>query len=674
MIASDDIITLSSLYASVEASAAAAARLRRFASAPDDDLSDAIDEDAAARRLNGVAVPLVFYLSVVPELPEREVPFDTAIDVALKDLVRRGETMFAAAKQLMGDYPEHAEQILEAARLSSVFETSGLRSVLGAIGADEDFKEAGPVLADGRRRYQLGQLIGQGAYGRVFAGTDLNIGEGDEAACAIKVLDRVDAASADDLRSEARKLRSVRHPNVVRVYDCDETEDGRVFLVMERVEGRPLSSLQSDELQHLERSTFLRIAQELLAAVSACHQLGLLHADIKPANVLLDAAADPLAGRVLLTDFGLARTTTGERGDASCAPNGTPAYMAPELQGRRSPPTIASDVYSTGMALRALAGLAPLNYGGSVAVPPWVDERLRAILDRACAVESQQRMSSAVELSTTIAAWADDRAIAWLDQSWRTRGVLAVKRRPWRAAACAVGTVALLAIGGAAVAKSQHLALESARAEAESRVRQIVELNDGDLRSYNPWRDWVTTAALIDRLQSTNEFIVIDPDSGIDAQIDRIAAALDDRTHESGSLQFQIMQANLVLLHLIDRGSREDTPERLQACLVWSERTLEPGDPFIETLQLMQHCLAVKRAIDFEYDQDVPFEGLAELQAHHEYLKSWLVGQTAEFQKPITREQFSDPVFRVVCRILALTSHDSLLTDSAVLDALRDCQ
>ncbi len=176
--------------------------------------------------------------------------------------------------------------------------------------------------------------------GEVYRADDLTL----EQPVALKFLPVTVAASEASLtrfRNEVRVARQVSHPNVCRVYDVGEI-DGHVFLSMEYVDGEDLASLLR-RIGRLPSDKALEIARKLCAGLAAAHEKGVLHRDLKPGNVMLDAR-----GQVLLTDFGLAGLAS-QIADAEIR-NGTPAYMAPEqLSGREV--TAQSDIYSLGLVL-----------------------------------------------------------------------------------------------------------------------------------------------------------------------------------------------------------------------------------------------------------------------------------------------------------------------------------
>jgi serine/threonine-protein kinase len=154
---------------------------------------------------------------------------------------------------------------------------------------------------------------------------------------------------------EARAEAKIVHPNVVSVHDIGEAEDGRPFIVMDYVEGRSLQAIIAEEAPLAsERVAILGVG--IARALAAAHALGIVHRDVKPANVIVDGQGIPH-----LMDFGLAR----ELGDADpelTAPGvlvGTALYVAPE-QARHGTASPAGDLYSLGAVLyHALTGQPP---------------------------------------------------------------------------------------------------------------------------------------------------------------------------------------------------------------------------------------------------------------------------------------------------------------------------
>lgn len=207
---------------------------------------------------------------------------------------------------------------------------------------------AGVALGD---RYELASRIAVGGMGEVWKASDRVIGR----TVAVKVLrpELVDAPGfLDRFRAEGQHAARVDHDGIARVYDYGEHE-GSAFLVMELVQGEPLSRILSRE-GPLAPERVLDIVEQTASALHAAHGAGLVHRDIKPDNLLLEPS-----GRVKITDFGIARAADQVPFTVAGQVMGTVQYAAPEqLSGR--PVTAASDIYSLGVvAYEALAGERP---------------------------------------------------------------------------------------------------------------------------------------------------------------------------------------------------------------------------------------------------------------------------------------------------------------------------
>ena len=253
-------------------------------------------------------------------------------------------------------------------------------------------------------RYQLGEVIGRGGMGVVRRGVDLRLRRD----VAIKLL-HPDLGAPADVRhrfeDEARAAAQLSHPAAVTVFDSGE--DGDVaFLVMECLPGRTLADQLMDGPLAPERVHALAV--DLLGALHAAHSLGILHRDVKPANVLITAD-----GRPKLADFGIAKMAEGTDHTLTGLIIGTPAYLSPErLAGGAATP--ATDLYSLAVMLyEALSGEKPfsgdtplaLAYSLQTSTPvpiatrcPGVDPRLAAAIDRAMAREPSERFGSATEM------------------------------------------------------------------------------------------------------------------------------------------------------------------------------------------------------------------------------------------------------------------------------------
>ena len=202
-------------------------------------------------------------------------------------------------------------------------------------------------------RYRLEELIGEGGMGSVWRATDDVL----EREVAVKVFWVSAAEETDATRreSEKRLLASVSHPSLVTLFDAHLSRDGQSFLVMEHVDGGTLSALIARGPIALRDAASL--ATDLGEALHVVHLAGIIHRDVKPANILL---RPPLTAdhtfRAVLADFGIAHIADAARVTTPGTAMGTAAYISPE-QVRGHAPTPASDIYSLGLVLlEALSG------------------------------------------------------------------------------------------------------------------------------------------------------------------------------------------------------------------------------------------------------------------------------------------------------------------------------
>lgn len=195
-------------------------------------------------------------------------------------------------------------------------------------------------------RYRLVERIDEGGAGEVWQARDERLGRD----VAIKILGpSADDAFRERFADEARRAAAVSHPNIVTVFD--EGRDGAdAFMVMELVRGRTLRDVVAERGPLLPHEA-ARIVAQIAAALDAAHEAGVIHCDVKPANVIVDQQ-----GKAKLTDFGIARAARGPREHELI---GTARYIAPErIEGRA--PTERSDIYSLGLvAYELMAGRPP---------------------------------------------------------------------------------------------------------------------------------------------------------------------------------------------------------------------------------------------------------------------------------------------------------------------------
>src|SRR5262245_35283372 len=297
---------------------------------------------------------------------------------------------------------------------------------LRASTADGSGERLGPGAKVGE--YVVDRYIGAGAMGEVYAGTHPLIGK----RVAIKVLRReltTSPEAAERFIREARAVNQVDHPNVIDVFAFGRLDDGRLYLVMDLVDGRSLRATLEDG--PLDVATALDILSQIADALDAAHARGVVHRDLKPDNIVLSGGTPP---RVFVLDFGIAKLVSSAAeatGNGTLTGQGTwlgtPGYMAPE-QWSADGAGPASDRYALGvMAFELLSGKLPFS---APSLPAMMEQHFRApvpalstrgaavalatfdpVLARAMAKDPTARFASARELVDSLRAAAGTRAV-----------------------------------------------------------------------------------------------------------------------------------------------------------------------------------------------------------------------------------------------------------------------
>jgi len=216
-------------------------------------------------------------------------------------------------------------------------------------------------------RYRVLERLGGGGAGVVYKAEDVKL----ERLVALKFLSTYRSGNEADQRRflrEARATSALEHPNICTVYEIDETEDGRLFIAMSFCEGETLK--RKVERGPLNLAEAVRIASQIAAGLAAAHAKGVVHRDVKPANVIV--APD---GRVKVVDFGIAKLADQSRLTRDGTAVGTAGYMAPEqIRGEAIDPR--TDVWALGVVLyEMIAGRTPFPGDND-------HERIRGILSR----------------------------------------------------------------------------------------------------------------------------------------------------------------------------------------------------------------------------------------------------------------------------------------------------
>ena len=259
-------------------------------------------------------------------------------------------------------------------------------------------------------KYRIERLLGKGGMGQVFLAHDLTL----EREVAIKVLPPDVAQDEQVVRrfqQEAKTAAKLDHPNIIPIYRV-ESEGGLNYFVMKYISGTSLEDLL-DKKQPLPVPEIQRILWEAACALGHAHQRGVVHRDVKPANIMFDHD-----GRVMLTDFGISKALQAATGlTATGMIIGTPHYMAPE-QGKGAAVDGRADQYSLGVVgYRMITAELPFS-GDSVhtiiykhiyeepplasAKRPGIPGSLTVAISRALAKESDQRFATMEDFATAV--------------------------------------------------------------------------------------------------------------------------------------------------------------------------------------------------------------------------------------------------------------------------------
>jgi eukaryotic-like serine/threonine-protein kinase len=274
-------------------------------------------------------------------------------------------------------------------------------SLTGTRGAWEP--QVGQLFAD---RYEIQSVLGKGGMGIVYKAQDRDLDD----VVAIKTL-RSEALSADPtlldrFKQEIRLARKITHPNILRTHDLGET-NGLRYLSMEFVKGITLKQMVEQD-QIIPTPVALRVAKQICAGLAAAHEVGVIHRDIKPQNIIIEPT-----GGLKVMDFGIARLTQDRGMTATGTVIGTPDYMSPE-QARGLNLDFRSDIYSTGVVLYELfTGTLPFEGDTPLAVVlkhvqekppspqaknPKIDPKIAAIILKCMQKDPDDRFQSVNQL------------------------------------------------------------------------------------------------------------------------------------------------------------------------------------------------------------------------------------------------------------------------------------
>jgi eukaryotic-like serine/threonine-protein kinase len=309
--------------------------------------------------------------------------------------------------------------------------------------------EEGTVLAG---RYTIVQTLGQGGMGAVYKAKDLEL----DRWVALKIIRPELArnpAIIDRFKQELLLSQRVTHRNVIRIYDLGEG-DGVKFITMEFIEGHDLRSLIRERKKFTPEEA-VQIMEQVCLALDAAHDVEVIHRDLKPQNIMVDQT-----GRVLVMDFGLARTLEGDGMTQSGALGGTMEYMSPE-QALGKTLDQRSDIFALGLIFyEMLTGQMPYRADSMLAsLIKRTQERVSSITDQDATVprslsnivskclerDIDERYKTAKDLYADLQTWQGKRAGATL--SFEPQVGPWGQDIPWPRIAAAVSVIALALVG-----------------------------------------------------------------------------------------------------------------------------------------------------------------------------------------------------------------------------------
>ncbi|XP_050206875.1 CBL-interacting serine/threonine-protein kinase 6 [Mercurialis annua] len=235
-------------------------------------------------------------------------------------------------------------------------------------------------------RYDLGRLLGHGTFAKVYHARNLQTGR----SVAMKVVGKekvIKVGMMEQVKREIAVMKMVKHPNIVELHEVMASKS-KIYFAMELVRGGELfSKIAKGRLREDVARVYF---QQLISAIDFCHSRGVYHRDLKPENLLLDEE-----GKLKVTDFGLSAFAEHLRQDGllhtTC---GTPAYVAPEVIGKKGYDGAKADLWSCGVILYVLlAGFLPFQddnivsmyrkiYRGDFKCPPWFSPEARRLVTK----------------------------------------------------------------------------------------------------------------------------------------------------------------------------------------------------------------------------------------------------------------------------------------------------
>lgn len=461
---------------------------------------------------------------------EVDTPLSPALWRRLRPLLEQAQDLpeEAQARFLAALAPEQIElrpvlqRLLQRARQPHLLDTPVVAELAArAVASCEAAADEAPRIGECIGGYRLCETLGSGGMGVVYR-AERRTADFDQTV-ALKLLRSAGPGARARFERERRILAPLRHPHIAQFIDAGESVQGEPFLVLEFVQGRPLTDYAREQALTLEQR--LRLLLAVAAALAHAHRHLVIHRDLKPSNVLVSTE-----GHVKLLDFGIAKLLADD--DAPLLTRQgvgpmTPEYAAPE-QFRGEPVSVATDIYQFGVLAfvlvtgclpyagdpreplawaRAVSEDEPLTLnaarrrsaaaGAAVAAPrraPWRD--LDAVLRKALAKRPDDRYASVDALAADLLAVLDSRPVSARRAGLGYHALRFVQRHRAAVAVAAAAVLGLLAVTALALRAAQDARREAQRANATlGFIERLFDAADpGSNRA-----DKLTTATLLER-------------------------------------------------------------------------------------------------------------------------------------------------------------------------------
>lgn len=650
--------------------------LREAARGTDAELAAIIFEDGRRRHKAGAEVSLSDYIKALPELPQREVALDAAIGVCLGRYHATPEERSRRAAIERQQHPELASAIDLALCLDQLMGSPDRSQSLHTPDPNAPHPtELGPLLEDGKSRYLIRGIVGQGASSTVYEAEDRLLSETTHSnRVAIKLFHRenIDPELFERTLAEARKARSIQHPGVIRVLDVGK-EGTSAYIVQEHVPSESLDTWLAGRGKDADNRTIVKLIRDVASALGAIHAAGIWHRDLKPANVLVTEA-----GQIKIVDFGSSRNQQASETELQ-SHGGTLAFMAPEqFNMEQSADSPAADIFSLGAMLfwifvgksphgvsrvDALASLSegtPKDELEEALSRSGIGSQLSRIILRALSHQPAQRYSSADSLVADLESWLAFKPIEWQKPNALRRLHLLLQRRPVTigltllfvilAGAGAYGWIH--AIRAEEMARESKFAADIAQAKVEAKEKWSEEAKQKLLDNFSKFPEMVNDGVKEEVLMSLWMYEWSHSPAIFDSPVmagmvwkERTSVVEDIQSrllskYQSDTVSSQLLSQPLAMWQIHDGNYAKAEKLLADSEAYWTSKAVPATDPWIQDIRKLSAAAKLLRRLD-ELKLNPPSDGRTirqHLEPEITSVKSFVNQSKIEFdQGPITK-------------------------------------